>query len=200
MTEASREARKQLRVVIADDSALMRRHLKFVLSNIEGLVICGVAENGAEAVQLVRELYPDVAVLDISMPYKSGIEVLREIRQDNHSTIIIMFTASGPGRTSFWIRVRPQSWWKSANVCWPSNVKQQAFILPLLTSPEKGQQSIFSYRCSLRVLTLKKPQHGAHDREKYRLACRNRKPSPRGSFRRWSCAGFTRISLSMLLS
>jgi len=93
MTEASREARKQLRVVIADDSALMRRHLKFVLSNIEGLVICGVAENGAEAVQLVRELYPDVAVLDISMPYKSGIEVLREIRQDNHSTIIIMFTA-----------------------------------------------------------------------------------------------------------
>jgi DNA-binding NarL/FixJ family response regulator len=93
MGECSREAKKQLRVVIADDSALMRRHLEFVLSKIEALVICGVAEDGAEAVLLIKELYPDVAVLDISMPYRTGIEVLREIRQDNHSTIIIMFTA-----------------------------------------------------------------------------------------------------------
>jgi len=85
--------KKQLKVVIADDSAAVRELLKPTLSRIDGLHITGMAENGVEALQLVKELNPDVLVLDISMPKKSGIDVLKEIRKDHLSTVIIMFSA-----------------------------------------------------------------------------------------------------------
>lgn len=88
-----------LRVVLADDSALIRDLLQHALSTVENLSIVGEAADGIEAVQLVRELKPEVVVLDISMPLMSGIEVIKEIRKDDHSTVIIMFT----GDASFFI-------------------------------------------------------------------------------------------------
>jgi DNA-binding NarL/FixJ family response regulator len=89
----SRKGEEQLKVVIADDSALVRKHLNLMLSTIEGVLVSGMAEDGIEALRLVRELEPSVLVLDISMPNKNGIEVLKEIRRNNQSTVIIMYTA-----------------------------------------------------------------------------------------------------------
>jgi len=84
---------KELRVVIADDSELIRGLLRQALSNVRGLNLVGMAENGAEAVQMTTELDPDLLVLDIAMPHKNGIEVLRDIRKRNESLLIVMFTA-----------------------------------------------------------------------------------------------------------
>ncbi|MCI0388192.1 MAG: response regulator transcription factor [Acidobacteria bacterium] len=81
-----------MKVVIADDAEAMRNLLELMLTEVEGIDLIGMACNGVEAVHLVKELKPDVVVLDISMPDKSGIEVLKEIRIDDQSTVIIMYT------------------------------------------------------------------------------------------------------------
>ena len=84
---------KQLKIVIADDSELVRDQLRETFLPEAGLSVVGTAANGIEAIRVIRELRPDVVVLDISMPQMSGIEVLKEIRKDDHATIIIMFTS-----------------------------------------------------------------------------------------------------------
>jgi CheY-like chemotaxis protein len=92
MGETVKKGKKPIRLVIADDSDDIRRLLDLLLSEIDGIAICGKAKNGIEALQLVEEICPDVVLLDVSMPGKSGIEVLQEIRKDDQSTNIIMFT------------------------------------------------------------------------------------------------------------
>jgi two-component system, NarL family, invasion response regulator UvrY len=92
MRERVTNAKKPLRVVIADDAEEIMSLLDLVLSEIEGIAISGKAKNGIEALRMFKELCPDVLVLDVSMPEKSGIEVLQEIRRDDRSTTIIIFT------------------------------------------------------------------------------------------------------------
>lgn len=84
---------KELRVVVADDSLVMRERLRRALLKLGDGVLAGMASDGPEAVELVRALAPDVVILDITMPHLSGIEALREIRKENRSTVIVMFTA-----------------------------------------------------------------------------------------------------------
>lgn len=84
---------KEVKIVIADDSAAIWDQLQRALSRIEGLKLIGLAENGVEAVRMVRTLDPNLLVLDISMPHKNGLEVLREIRRDHPLLKIVIFTA-----------------------------------------------------------------------------------------------------------
>lgn len=92
MADTVGKGNRQMKVVIADDAEAMRNLLELMLTEVEGIDLIGMACNGVEAVHLVKELKPDVVVLDISMPDKSGIEVLKEIRIDDQSTVIIMYT------------------------------------------------------------------------------------------------------------
>jgi DNA-binding NarL/FixJ family response regulator len=92
MGETFKKGKKPIKLVIADDSDEIRRLMDLLLSEIDGIAVCGKAKNGIEALQMVTELSPDVVLLDVSMPGKSGIEVLQEIRKDDQSTKIIMFT------------------------------------------------------------------------------------------------------------
>ena len=67
---------RKAKAIIADDEEQLRTHLKSqLLASWPGLVICGEAVNGIEAVELIRKAQPDVAFLDIRMPGLSGIEV-----------------------------------------------------------------------------------------------------------------------------
>jgi len=84
---------KDLKIVIADDSAVFRNLISLSLSNAKGYEVVGMAADGLEALRLVRELRPHLLVLDISMPYKDGLEVLEEIRREDSATVVIMFTA-----------------------------------------------------------------------------------------------------------
>lgn len=68
-----------IRVLIADDQALVRAGLSALLGGEEDIEVVAVAENGIEALERARELRPDVACLDIRMPGRNGIEVAREL-------------------------------------------------------------------------------------------------------------------------
>ena len=83
---------KKLTVFIADDSDFIRERLPEMLAELSGVVIIGQADDGIEAVKSIRELHPDVAILDIRMPGKSGIEVLKEVKKFDPQCKVIMLT------------------------------------------------------------------------------------------------------------
>jgi len=71
-----------IRIVIADDHTIVREGLKQVLSAASDLTIVGEAQNGHEVLQRVREQDFDVLLLDMSMPGKSGIELIKQVRAE----------------------------------------------------------------------------------------------------------------------
>ena len=70
-----------MRILIADDHAVVRRGLKEILASEPDMDVVGEAKNGDEALELVRKLDWDVAVLDFSMPGRSGVELIKEIKR-----------------------------------------------------------------------------------------------------------------------
>lgn len=70
-----------IRVVVADDHAVVREGIRQVLERIEGLQVVAEAAGGSEALALVEEHAPDLIVLDISMPGLTGLEVTRRLRE-----------------------------------------------------------------------------------------------------------------------
>jgi len=84
--------KNKIKVVIADDHAILREGLKQVLADAGDITVIGEAENGHDAIKLVDQLEIDVLVLDISLPDRSGIEVLKLIRRDNSKVGILMLS------------------------------------------------------------------------------------------------------------
>ena len=84
---------KELRIVIADDSAIMRDYIRQSLSKLPGVVAVGEAVDGAQAFWLYHQMEPDVLVLDLNMPGTNGLEVLSAVRKTDTETVIIMFSA-----------------------------------------------------------------------------------------------------------
>lgn len=80
-----------MKVLIADDSAIVRERIVTVLSDLEEVEIIGEAQNADETVELVHKLKPDVVILDIRMP-DNGISVLPKIKDIKNAPIVIMFT------------------------------------------------------------------------------------------------------------
>ena len=68
------------RILLADDHILFRQGMKRIIDEMPGTHVVGEANDGQEAVELVKELLPDLVILDISMPKLSGLEACREIR------------------------------------------------------------------------------------------------------------------------
>lgn len=69
-----------INIIIADDHAFLREGIKKTIQDETDMRIIGEASNAMDAVKLIRELEPDVAILDISMPGKSGLDVLKDIK------------------------------------------------------------------------------------------------------------------------
>jgi CheY-like chemotaxis protein len=82
-----------LKVLIADDSLVITELLAEQVRSFPGIELAGVANDGDQALQMIYELKPNLVLLDISMPRRNGIEVLKEVRTYDSSTIFIMFTA-----------------------------------------------------------------------------------------------------------
>lgn len=82
-----------LRILLVDDHEILRLGLKTLLARHPNFVIVGEAGTGNEAVEKVAQLVPDVVVMDIRLPGKSGTEACREILARAPSTKIIMFTS-----------------------------------------------------------------------------------------------------------
>jgi two-component system invasion response regulator UvrY len=81
-----------IRVIIADDHAIVREGLKQILADTKDIVGAGAAENGLDAVKLARSGEADVLLLDISMPDRSGIEVLKQIRKEYPAIAVLMLS------------------------------------------------------------------------------------------------------------
>ncbi|MFZ4515432.1 MAG: response regulator [Acidimicrobiia bacterium] len=90
-----------IRVVLVDDHALFRRGLELVLAEAPDLEVVGQAGDGDEAVRMVRDLAPDVVLMDVRMPRMSGIEAARAIRDTVPGTKIIMLTVSDDEKDLF---------------------------------------------------------------------------------------------------
>ena len=72
---------KIIKVIIADDHALIREGIKQILELENDIVVIGQASNGEEAFTMATELDPDIILLDINMPKLNGIETLRKLRK-----------------------------------------------------------------------------------------------------------------------
>jgi DNA-binding NarL/FixJ family response regulator len=81
-----------IRIVIADDHPVFRQGLRQIVEFESGLQVVGEASDGVEALRIIRELKPDIAVLDVKMPRMRGFEVARELQQQNISVSIIFLT------------------------------------------------------------------------------------------------------------
>jgi two-component system, NarL family, nitrate/nitrite response regulator NarL len=83
-----------IRIVIADDHAIFRDGLKRLLATQEDFRIIGEASDGKEAIALANELKPDILLLDLAMPRVPGMEVLRELSQQEVAVRTILLTAA----------------------------------------------------------------------------------------------------------
>ncbi len=81
-----------IRIVIADDHAIVREGLKRIVSSVEGLQVMGEAANGAEVMQRVRESEFDLLVLDLSMPGRSGMELIKLVRAEKPRLRILVLS------------------------------------------------------------------------------------------------------------
>jgi DNA-binding NarL/FixJ family response regulator len=75
--------RKKLRILLADDHAVVRKGFSLILTGQEDMEVVGQASNGLQAVELAASLQPDVVVMDVSMPELNGIESTRRILANN---------------------------------------------------------------------------------------------------------------------
>ena len=86
---------KNLKVLIADDHAIVRHGLCALLNTEHGIEVVGEAKDGNEAVALAKQLAPDVVVMDIVMPRKDGVEATAEIRSAMPEAKIVVLTSFG---------------------------------------------------------------------------------------------------------
>jgi len=83
---------RALRILIADDDALIRDGLKMILENEEGFDVVGTATNGKDAVNLCRKTNPDIVLMDIRMPLMDGVEATKLIKEEFSSIKVLLLT------------------------------------------------------------------------------------------------------------
>src|SRR5947207_10947730 len=81
-----------VRIVVADDHAIMREGLKQILAGHSDFEVVAEASDGHEAMKRVRELDFDVLLLDMSMPGKSGVELIKQVRAEKPKLRILVLT------------------------------------------------------------------------------------------------------------
>jgi DNA-binding NarL/FixJ family response regulator len=81
-----------IKILIADDHAVVRAGLKQIVQETSDMVVSGEAATGHEVLQLVNEADWDVVLLDINMPGRSGIDVLKQLRSENPQLPVLMLT------------------------------------------------------------------------------------------------------------
>lgn len=84
---------KTINLVLADDHAMVRAGTRQLLERQPDIKVVGEAADGLEAVQLVRDLEPDLVVMDVRMPKMSGVEATRRIKEEHPDVAVLVLTA-----------------------------------------------------------------------------------------------------------
>jgi len=87
---------KNIRVLVADDQQLICDGIRIILDSTSDIRVVATAYNGRDAVAAALECQPDVVLMDIQMPGKSGIEALKEIKAARPQTVVLMLTTFDP--------------------------------------------------------------------------------------------------------
>jgi len=82
----------EIRIVIADDHPIFRKGLRGTIETDPTLKIIAEAEDGAQALELIQTLKPEIAILDMEMPHKDGFEVIQEIQEKKLPVLVIFLT------------------------------------------------------------------------------------------------------------
>lgn len=85
-------AKETIKVLIADDHAIVREGLKQILADTRDIVVAGQSDNGVDTITLARKTPCDVLLLDISMPDRSGIEVLKQLKKEFPKLAVLMLS------------------------------------------------------------------------------------------------------------
>jgi DNA-binding NarL/FixJ family response regulator len=105
-----------IRLLLADDEALVRRGLRLVLESEDDLCVVGEAANGAEAVEKCLALHPDVVLMDVRMPVLDGVEACRRVVSSTDSKVVMLttfdldehlFAAVRAGASGFLLKASP---------------------------------------------------------------------------------------------
>lgn len=80
------------RILVADDSPVIRQQIRSVLEHHSNWLVCGEAKSGKEAVEYTHQLHPDLIILDFSMPGMNGLAAGREIRKSDPGTPLLLFS------------------------------------------------------------------------------------------------------------
>jgi DNA-binding NarL/FixJ family response regulator len=86
------QSQQKIRVVVADDQRLFRESVARMLSGESFIDVVGIAGDGLEAIELVRQLRPDVILMDVKMPHLDGISATRQIRQEFPQVRVMLLT------------------------------------------------------------------------------------------------------------
>ncbi|HPE68714.1 MAG TPA: response regulator transcription factor [Thermotogota bacterium] len=92
MNQESIPTQGKTRILIADDQTLMRDGLRTILELEEDFEVIGCASDGQEAYEMVRELHPDLVLMDIRMPGMDGVQSTKLIKRDFPKTVVIILT------------------------------------------------------------------------------------------------------------
>lgn len=90
-----------IKIVIADDHAVLREGLRLLLETQENISVVGEAVDGRQVVELVRQLNPDVVLMDISMPELNGIEATRQIKANHPAVKVVILSIHGTNEHIF---------------------------------------------------------------------------------------------------
>ncbi|KGR77212.1 response regulator transcription factor [Ureibacillus sinduriensis] len=86
-----------IRIVIAEDQGMLLGAMKSLLNMEDDMEVVGIAKNGEEAIGLVNELKPDICIMDIEMPVKTGLDAAESLQSNTDCKIIILTTFARPG-------------------------------------------------------------------------------------------------------
>ena len=86
---------KKITILLVDDHSIVRIGLKALLNYEKDMSVVGEAKNGEEALRLVRQLQPDVVIMDLLMPKMNGADATRQIRSEHPDSKIIILTSYG---------------------------------------------------------------------------------------------------------